>query len=220
IVPGFDQGSNPANLTNVNGTLFFTANDGITGTELWKSDGTANGTVRVRDINIVSAGSGKTQSSFPSNLINVNGTLFFTAGDGSTGIELWKSNGTQSTTIPVRDIAPGPNISSGPSELTNLNGVVVFAASETSGDRELWRSDGDGSTTRTFRVKNINPLTGVGGQPRSSNPAHLTVVNGVLYFAADNGTDGVELWRSDGATDAGTFLVRNINATATGASSL
>ena len=37
-------------LTNVNGTLFFTANDGTNGRELWKSDGTADGTVLVKDI--------------------------------------------------------------------------------------------------------------------------------------------------------------------------
>ena len=32
-------GSEPFNLTNVNGRGFFFANDGIHGTELWKSDG-------------------------------------------------------------------------------------------------------------------------------------------------------------------------------------
>ena len=43
--------SYPGNLTNVNGTLFFAANDGTHGYELWKSDGTAAGTVLVKDIN-------------------------------------------------------------------------------------------------------------------------------------------------------------------------
>jgi len=51
INPGGD--SYPQYLTNVNGTLFFTADDGIHGWELWKSDGTTAGTLMVKDINPV-----------------------------------------------------------------------------------------------------------------------------------------------------------------------
>jgi ELWxxDGT repeat protein len=43
-------GSNPISLTNVNGTLFFQANDGVNGVELWQSDGTSAGTTLVKDI--------------------------------------------------------------------------------------------------------------------------------------------------------------------------
>ena len=50
IRPGSGTSSSPRELTNVNGTLFFVADDGVTGQELWKSDGTAAGTVLVRDI--------------------------------------------------------------------------------------------------------------------------------------------------------------------------
>jgi ELWxxDGT repeat protein len=71
-------------LINVNGTLFFAANDGTTGLELWKSNGTAAGTVLVKNIRPGS------DSSYPSSLINVNGTLFFAADDGTMGFELWK----------------------------------------------------------------------------------------------------------------------------------
>ena len=42
--------SGPSSLTGVGGTLFFTADDGIHGRELWKSDGTRAGTVLVKDI--------------------------------------------------------------------------------------------------------------------------------------------------------------------------
>ena len=75
----------PVSLTNVNGTLFFSADDGANGYELWKSDGTAAGTVLVKDIRPGA------DSSYPRSLTNVNGTLFFEADDGANGRELWKA---------------------------------------------------------------------------------------------------------------------------------
>src|SRR4051812_28875939 len=61
----------PGELTNVNGTLFFTASDGPYGIELWKSDGTPGGTVMVCDI--VPGPTGST----PGKLTAVGNTLFF-----------------------------------------------------------------------------------------------------------------------------------------------
>src|SRR5439155_16174692 len=93
-----------SNLNSVNGTMLFTATltpFGSGNVELWKSDGTAAGTVMVKDI---FAG---TQSSSPSNLVNVNGTLYFTANNGTNGIELWKSDGTTAGTVMVKDIFAG-----------------------------------------------------------------------------------------------------------------
>lgn len=78
------MGSGPENLINVNGTLFFMANDGINGFDLWKSDGTTSGTAMLKDI--LSGTSGST----PDFLTDVNGALFFTANDGYAGQELWK----------------------------------------------------------------------------------------------------------------------------------
>jgi ELWxxDGT repeat protein len=49
ILPGVGS-SRPIRATYVNSTLFFQANDGTTGGELWKSDGTNAGTVLVKDI--------------------------------------------------------------------------------------------------------------------------------------------------------------------------
>ena len=94
-----DIGSaSPSFFTDINGTLFFSADDGIHGTELWKSNGSLNGTVMIK--NIYSGGS----SSSPSNLINKNGILFFSADDGTNGTELWKSDGTTAGTTLVKDI--------------------------------------------------------------------------------------------------------------------
>src|SRR5262245_33095354 len=87
--------ANPQQFVNVGGTLFFAADDGVHGRELWKTDGTAAGTVMVQDFS---------GGSFPENLTNVNGTLFFTANDGINGVELLKSDGTASGTFIVEDI--------------------------------------------------------------------------------------------------------------------
>jgi ELWxxDGT repeat protein len=71
----------PADLTDVNGTLFFPANDGIHGYQLWKSDGTAAGTVMLTDLNPTGAVLG------PYYLTNVNGTLYFSISSGPADIQ-------------------------------------------------------------------------------------------------------------------------------------
>ena len=82
----------------MNGTLFFRADDGTNGDELWQSDGTAAGTTLVKDI--VREAAVRIRSS----LTNVNGTLFFSADDGTNGYELWQSDGTAAGTTLVKDI--------------------------------------------------------------------------------------------------------------------
>jgi ELWxxDGT repeat protein len=193
IAPG-SGGGNPRLFTNVNGTVFFSADDGLNGFELWRSDGTAAGTVLVTDINPGVGGA------YPDDLTNVNGTLFFTAFDVTNGRELWKSDGTAAGTVLVTDI----NSSGGayPYNLTNVNGTLFFSAFDGNG-YELWRSDG--TAAGTVRLTDIN-LGGGNASPRS-----LTNVNGTLFFSADDGTNGFELWRSDG-TAAGTVVVTDINS--------
>ncbi len=185
----------PDNLTNVNGTLFFTGVDPLHGLELWKSDGTASGTVMVSDID---PGSGGSNLGF---LTNVNGTLFFAADDGSHGKELWRSDGTPSGTVMVKDIVPGAG-GSHPGALTNINGTLFFAADDGTHGFELWTSDG--TAGGTIPVKDINPGSS------SSDPRFFTDVNGTAFFSADDGEHGDELWKSDGTT-AGTVMVKDIN---------
>src|SRR5262245_46730855 len=68
--------SDPGSFAVLGARLIFVADDGLTGKELWRSDGTEAGTVRLKDIRPGSA------TSFPSELTTINGTLFFTADDG------------------------------------------------------------------------------------------------------------------------------------------
>lgn len=185
--------ANPKYLTEVNGIVYFVANEGIFGDELWKSDGTKSGTVLVKDIRF------GPESSNPKSLMNVNGVLYFTADNGKNGVELWKSDGTTAGTVMVSDIYVGRSASN-PANITNVNGTLYFSAITAKG-AELWKSDG--TAAGTVMVKDIR--AGALG----SAPQWLTVSNNTLYFTANNGTQGVELWKSDG-TAVGTVLVRDI----------
>lgn len=197
LIKDINPGSGTSNisyLTNVNNILFFAANDGTNGMELWKSDGTSTGTVLVKDIQV---GTGSSSIGY---LTNVNGILFFVANNGSNGTELWKSDGTDAGTIMVKDIRSG-SMGSNPTGLVSMNGVLYFAADNGLQGTELWKSDG--TAAGTIMVKDINPNSA------SAYPQSLVNVNGTLYFAADNGVKGMELWKSDG-TSAGTVLVKDI----------
>jgi ELWxxDGT repeat protein len=204
---GFGLSSNPDKLTNVNGKVYFTAQEGVNGIELWKSDGTAAGTVLVKDI-YSGISQGFANSSRPDYLTNVNGTLFFKAIEKVSGIELWKSNGTAAGTVLVKDINPGSlPTNSSPSHFTNINGTLYFTAYDKVHGRELWKSDG--TAAGTVLVKDIRP--GVRDSfPQTPFPLNFMNVNGTLYFHADDGVHGRELWKSDG-TAAGTVLVKDIN---------
>ncbi|MCL6503042.1 MAG: DUF4214 domain-containing protein [Pirellulales bacterium] len=186
--------SNPQLLTTVGGKVFFVADDGVHGTELWVTDGTASGTMLVKDIK-----AGPVSSDL-GNFVAFAGQLFFTADDGTHGMELWRSDGTASGTVLVKDIRSG-SAGSNPTGLVVSGSLLFFAADDGITGMELWRSDG--GTAGTSRVADIVP--GATG----SSPTNLVDVGGRLFFAATNGSVGTELWTSDG-TSTGTTLVRDI----------
>jgi ELWxxDGT repeat protein len=221
-------------LTNVNGTLFFAANDGILGSQLWESNGSAAGTFRVTGINpphgldpysltnvngtLFFSGQGRLWESNgtiagtfllpaalrPKYLTNVNGTLFFSAVDNN-GTELWESTGTAGGTFLVKDINPGIG-GSYPTYLTNVNGTVFFSAND-----ELWESNGTAAGTSLVKP-GVLVRTNRAHQSAGGKYSSLTNVNGTLFFSGDDGTHGAQLWASNGSA-AGTFMVQDINQT-------
>jgi ELWxxDGT repeat protein len=166
--------------------------------ELWRSDGTVGGTIVVKDINLAAAGSS------PTDLTSLGDTLFFTAFDPNTGIELWKSDGTAGGTVLVKDINPGP-AGSMPRDLTPLGDKLLFLAHHPDTGIELWRTDG--TTEGTVLVKDVAP-----GPARGFPPSGLAVMDGHVFlfvFQSLEGSQGFELWKSDG-TEQGTLLVMEL----------
>ena len=147
INPG-SNASDPSRFLNVSGTLFFVAFESTHGFELWRSDGTAAGTVLVDDIRPGPVGS------TISGLTNVSGTLFFAADDGVHGKQLWESNGVAAGTVMVADISPAGK-SSSPAYLTNVNGSLFFSANDGTHGVELWQSNG--TAAGTALVMDIRP---------------------------------------------------------------
>src|SRR5688500_12195871 len=180
-----------AHVATVGNTLFFTKSTPEHGNELWKSDGTAAGTVLVKDIVPGPIGANIL------NLKNAAGTLYFVASDAGGGRAVYKSDGTALGTDAVARF---------PSNVGNItgggNGVVYFTAQTNEYGQELYRTNGSGATR----------LSDISSGPSGSSVGALFPFNGMLFFYAyDRDVNlGVELFKTDG-TPAGTGMVKDIN---------
>lgn len=178
--------------------LYFTAADDTHGRELWISDGTMSGSRMVKDI---FPGKDYSMSGNGTHFITAyNNKVYFTANDGTNGLELWVTDGTTNGTQLLKDIYPGA-LFSNPQHLTVYNGKLYFAANDGTNGMELWVTDGTANGTQMLKDLNAGSA--------SSAPSQFTLYNGKMYFTATGG-----IWETDG-TVAGTKLA---TITATGSS--
>lgn len=190
-MPGYNS-SQPAQFTRVGDQLFFAATS-PQGRELWKTDGTASGTVMVKDLSTgdeeeydpVSAGLGflfdvdfpvttsAANKTNPTNLFAVAGRLYFVARDNE-GTKLYRSDGTAGDTVPIEPqrLGYGP-----PHELTECNGRLYYRRAPLGLPAQIWEYDPVLDSHRA--------LTSLAGGV--ANPAQLTASAGRLYFVGDDG---------------------------------
>jgi len=190
-------------------TVYFACGDAAHGgAELWKSNGTAAGTMAVTDIN---PGSG---NSFPTMAARMGDYLYFCADDGTNGYQIWRYPLAGGSAQRVTDIDGGAQ-GADPMWLTPLNGKLIFSAYDPENGRELWVSNG----LPYNDPANVTAIVGGGIAPgsASSDPNYFTAptsglvdddekhkyqmegLGSYVYFPANDGT-GFALWRSDGAT--------------------
>jgi len=198
INPGIN-GSFPSKMVVMNNILYFMADNGTNGTELWRSDGTEAGTVIVKDIYVGQYESSSTSTLTFSTVAIKDNIMYFGANDITSGLELWRSDGTEAGTYMVKDIRTGA-IGSNILYVKNVNGTLFFGANDGTNGLELWKSDG--TAGGTVMVKDISVY--------GSSPNNFTELNGILYFTAEITFGNSKLWRSDG-TEAGTYIVKDVN---------
>jgi trimeric autotransporter adhesin len=194
----------PNNFALLGSNLIFSAMTSTNGAELWKSDGTAAGTVLVKDIN-AGAGNSINSSAGAKAFFTAYGTaVYFQATDGSSGYELWKTDGTTAGTVLLKDINSGSG-SSSPSGILATSTNLFFFADDGATGMEIWMSDG--TPGGTALLKDINPGA---ASSTGTNTSFVKAGSGPIYFAANDGVNGAEFWRTLGSAGS-TVLMADIN---------
>ncbi len=192
-------------IPSKNGWLF-TATSANEGTEIWFTDGTTTGTIRLADINSGPGSSVYTEHrfyQFP------NQELWLFKATSAAGNELWVTDGTPVNTKSLGDFNPGSGDFDARAFFVFQNQYYFFG-NNPDNTRDLWKSDG--TTSGTVRLSNNNFTMEIGGSDDLSNSDYSQwgVLKNKFYFIGNDLNHGRELWMTDG-TPAGTKLFADLN---------
>ena len=236
-----DLNTQPANsnpsygqfLASTNGVTFFSASTVTQGYELWRTDGTQQGTFRLTDVL-----PGPLSSSIET-MTTVGDQLFFTARDLEGSQHLFRTDGTVDGTGPLADVSLDSFVGEKANIISFQNGVVFSVSQPT---RSIWASDGSENGTKelftlapnqdvqemqdagdgrffytTFNHDSVNggldstwslwvsdgTTSGTTSLLTLRGGRDLVVHNGVAYVTGNDNAYGRSIWKSDGTT-AGT----------------
>lgn len=178
--------------------LFFFAPSPSLGFALWRSDGTRQGTVPVANLG---AGAGEP---FVSASGGIGARLYFVATTADRSTELWTSDGTTPGTLPLTHLPAGADVRL---PVPAPGGRAAFLAGDPEHGFEPWLTNGTPAGTR---IVDVCPGTCSSVQGVPSDPPFPGQLHGDrLYFPANDGRHGQEMWTSNG-TVAGTRLLRDL----------
>lgn len=179
--------SYPQKFIQYQDKVYFIANTADFGVELWCSDGTATGTIRLTDF-IPGPTSSFGMASFMIDAQRVfNDVLYFVASHPSYGSELFKYDGSTVSLAYDAD----PVLDGDPSQLFPFDDVLYFSAFTSTNGFELRAYNG--ASHGLVGDINSDPLDA------SSSPEKLNRIGDDLYFFAVNDTLGKELFRLENA---------------------
>lgn len=185
--------SNPQNLYHFKGALYFSANDGIRGDELWRMELSTKKLDLVADVTPGATGSSLEQ------FCGAGDNLWFCRFDKNGNGELWASdglpNGRTNRIWAKKDVGHDEGVRQ---VVCNFGSRIIFAEGVKSSSRVLWISDG--TSEGTF------PLAVQDGSLRNSDLIGVGIHEGNIYFGARDLKAGPGLWRSDGTSDGAKFL--------------
>jgi len=166
------------------GLLYFRSVDPAHGSELWRTDGTEAGTVRLTDVC-----PGRCNS-FVNSIQFFQDRVYFAADDGVSGNELWVSDGTPGSERRVRDVCPGP-CHGVLSNFEPLDDALYFLATRGQ-ELQLWKSDG--SRSGTSEVAAVCPSTD------ACTSYFVQRLGDLILFTVSDAT-GNRIWSSDGTPE-------------------